>query len=96
MPARKLKSTFDWSLAARLENTPSLASLLTRAELLRSHEELRAALAIAEQEIRRLQPRPTDRRVLRRLQRVLKESESAAAVARSAQQLGRSQSAEND
>lgn len=82
MPARKLKSTFDWSVGIGPLPPACIAPMVTRANLLRSHNELRSALMIAEDEIRKLTLGRKDTPVLRHLRRVLRESLPVAAAAR--------------
>ena len=65
--------------AAQREKLPRLMPLFrVKPDLLRSHEELRAALRIAGSEIRRLNFGRADTPVLRLLRRVLRESRAVA------------------
>lgn len=82
MAEKRLKSTFNWGIGVGLQQGPGLASVITQSELLRSHEELRAVLAVAGEEIRKLSIGRPDTPVLRLVRRVLRESRSVAAAAR--------------
>ena len=70
-----LKSDFDWSVGKELERGRGAAS---KSDLLRSHEELRAALRLAGAEIRKLNFGKKDTPLLNLLRRVLRESRAVA------------------
>jgi hypothetical protein len=70
-----LKSNFDWSLGLEWERKRGAAS-----DLLRSHDELRAALIVAGKEIRKLNFGRSDTPVLKLLRRVLREARAVAAA----------------
>jgi hypothetical protein len=72
-----LKSAFDWSLGKELERGRGAA---TKSDLLRSHDELRAALIVAGKEIRKLNFGRSDTPVLKLLRRVLREARAVAAA----------------
>jgi len=70
-----LKSTFDWSIGNELQRGRGAAS---KSDLLRSHDELRAALVVAGKEIRKLNFGRSDTPVLKLLRRVLREARAVA------------------
>jgi hypothetical protein len=82
MPAKRLKSKFEWGISVGPLPPASIASWVTTKDLLRSHDELCSALTLAEHEILKLTPGRNDTPFLRHVRMVLRESLAVAMWAR--------------